>query len=108
MVIGHWLFIIIFFVIGIISIGNLQADWGHDSSRFTIDEIAGMLISLLFIPINWQNILAAFVLFRFFDILKPFGIRQLEKVHGGWGVMLDDVLAGIYANIILHIYLFYF
>ncbi|MFI5217911.1 MAG: phosphatidylglycerophosphatase A [Bacteroidia bacterium] len=94
---------ILFLIIGIISINNLQSEWGHDSPKFTVDEIAGMLISVLFIPFSWQNILIGFVLFRFFDILKPFGIRQLEKVHGGWGVMLDDVLAGIFANIILQI-----
>ena len=47
--------------------------------------------------------IAAFILFRFFDIAKPLGIRQLENIKGGWGVMLDDVLAGVYANIVLQI-----
>ena len=92
---------------GIVTVNKLEAEWGNDAPKFTIDEIAGMSISLLFVPLNWTNILIAFILFRFFDILKPFGIRSLEKLHGGLGVMLDDVLAGIYANIILHVILIY-
>jgi phosphatidylglycerophosphatase A len=92
--------------IGIISVNQLEKDWGTDAPRFTIDEIAGMSISLLFVPLTWQFVLIAFVLFRFFDILKPFGIRSLEKLNGGLGVMLDDVLAGIYACVLLHVILF--
>lgn len=104
----HLSFIILFTILGIISVNSLQNEWGNDSPKFTIDEISGMLISVFLIPFTLQNIFIGFVLFRFFDILKPFGIRSLEKVHGGWGVMLDDILAGIFANIILHIYLLYF
>jgi phosphatidylglycerophosphatase A len=54
-------------------------------------------------PISWFTIVAAFVLFRFFDIVKPLGIRQLEKISNGWGVMMDDILAGVYANIVLQV-----
>lgn len=108
LVICHLTLILLFLILGIISINKLENDWGHDSPKFTIDEITGMGISVFLIPFSVQNIFIGFVLFRFFDILKPFGIRSLEKVHGGWGVMLDDILAGIFANIILHIYLFYF
>ena len=66
-----------------------------------IDEVAGMCLSLLFIPIHLKTLLAGLVLFRLFDILKPFGIRRLEKLRGGWGVMLDDLLAGLYANLVV-------
>ena len=102
----HIILCISFTVIGIISVNKMEAEWGHDSPEFTIDEIVGMWFTLLLIPFTWTTVLIAFVLFRFFDILKPFGIRSLEKVHGGWGVMLDDILAGIYANVLLHIILF--
>jgi len=60
-----------------------------------------MCLSLLFVPINEKNLLAGLFLFRLFDIAKPFGIRKLEKLSGGWGVMLDDLLAGFYANLLL-------
>jgi phosphatidylglycerophosphatase A len=101
-----FVFCLLFISFGIISTNNLEPEWGLDSPRFVIDEIAGMLISLMFVPFAWEAVLIAFVLFRFFDILKPFGIRSLEKLPGGWGVMFDDVLAGIYANVLLHVILF--
>ncbi|MNU03436.1 Phosphatidylglycerophosphatase A [compost metagenome] len=66
-----------------------------------IDEVAGMGIALLCVPLKWPYYLMALILFRFFDIAKPFYIRHLEVLPGGWGVMADDVLAGIYANVVL-------
>ncbi|HKR03187.1 MAG TPA: phosphatidylglycerophosphatase A [Bacteroidia bacterium] len=104
----YFVFCFLFICFGIISTDKLEAEWGHDSPKFVIDEIAGMLISIMFVPFAWNTVLIAFVLFRFFDILKPFGIRSLEKVHGGGGVMLDDILAGVYANVLLHVILFSF
>jgi len=84
--------------------GNIvEKDWGKDSYRVVIDEVAGMFVSVLFIPPDWKWLLAGFVLFRFFDIAKPLYIRRMEVFRGGWGVMLDDVLAGIYANIVLQV-----
>lgn len=84
--------------------GNVvEKDWGKDSYRVVIDEVAGMFISVLFVPMEWKWLLIGFVLFRFFDIAKPLYIRRMEAFKGGWGVMLDDVLAGIYANIILQV-----
>ncbi|MBX2900295.1 MAG: phosphatidylglycerophosphatase A [Cyclobacteriaceae bacterium] len=90
-------------IIGIWSAYQAEAEWGHDSSRIVIDEAAGMLISMFIIPITWKYVLAAFLLFRFFDILKPLFIKKMERLKGGWGVMMDDVLAGIYTNVILQI-----
>ena len=86
---------------GIWSATMVEHQWGKDSYRVVIDEIAGMCLSLLFIPIHLKSLLAGLVLFRLFDILKPFGIRRLEKLSGGWGVMLDDLLAGLYTNLLL-------
>lgn len=75
--------------------------WGEDPSRVVVDEMVGVWITLLAAPAGhvWYG-LAAFVLFRFFDILKPLGIRRMEKLPGGVGVMMDDVLAGVYGFIV--------
>ena len=88
-------------IIGIWSSNVVEKDWGKDSSRVVIDEVAGMCISLLFVPITIQWIVIALVLFRFFDIVKPVYIRKAEALPGGWGVMTDDILAGVYSNIVL-------
>ena len=74
----------------------------HDFGGIVWDEVAGYLISMMFIPFSWQNVLLGFVLFRFFDILKPWPIKVADRqVKGGFGIMLDDVLAGVMANIVL-------
>jgi phosphatidylglycerophosphatase A len=75
-----------------------------DDQRIVIDEIVGFLITMLWVPKTTRFIIIGFILFRFFDILKPFPIRRLEKgLKGGYGVVLDDVAAGVYANIILQV-----
>jgi phosphatidylglycerophosphatase A len=87
-----------------IYVGNqVEADWGKDSYRVVIDEVAGQMVALLFIPLTNTNLLIGLFLFRFFDILKPLGIRKLEKLPAGTGVMMDDVLAGVYANVVLQV-----
>ena len=73
-----------------------------DPKRVVIDEWAGVWITVAFLPATWAWLLAGFFLFRFLDILKPIGIRKLEKVHGGIGVMLDDIAAGVVGAIILN------
>ncbi|MBN9482106.1 MAG: phosphatidylglycerophosphatase A [Bacteroidetes bacterium] len=89
-------------------VGNkVEAEWGKDSSKVVIDEVAGMFLSLLLLPVNFQFVVAGLILFRFFDIAKPLYIRRTEVFPGGWGVMLDDLLAGVYANIVLQL-LWYF
>jgi phosphatidylglycerophosphatase A len=90
-------------VIGVWSSSKVELLWGKDHNRVVIDEIAGMCITLLFIPFSITYIIIGFLLFRFFDIVKPLYIRRLERLKGGWGVMADDVLAGIYSNIIIQI-----
>ncbi len=74
-----------------------------DPGVVVADEVAGQLIAFLFVPVNagWWAIVAGFVLFRLFDIWKPYPIRRLEKLESGLGVMADDVLAGVYAAIVL-------
>jgi phosphatidylglycerophosphatase A len=75
-----------------------------DSGLIVIDEIAGLLVTLFLIPWSVKSVVIGFFLFRLFDIVKPFPIRRLEtKLPGGWGVVGDDVLAGIYANVVLRL-----
>lgn len=69
----------------------------HDSEKIVIDEIAGYLVTVLFLPFQWKYAITAFVVFRVFDILKPWPIRQIDqKCSGGWGVVADDLLAGLF------------
>ena len=93
----------IIMTVGVWSAGKVEHAWGKDSSKVVIDEVAGMCLTLLFIPVRWQYILCGLVLFRFFDIAKPLGIRKMEELKGGWGVMMDDMLAGLYSNILLQV-----
>ena len=95
--------ILIIFAIGVYTADQVEATWGKDSYRIVIDEVAGMGLTLLAIPDAWQYVCIGLVLFRFFDIAKPLYIRKMEKLHGGWGVMMDDMLAGVYANLLLQI-----
>ncbi|MET0464742.1 MAG: phosphatidylglycerophosphatase A [Chitinophagaceae bacterium] len=91
---------------GVWSSNNVEKEWGHDSSKVVIDEVAGMMITLAWAPVELIYALIGFVLFRFFDILKPLGVRKAEDLPGGWGVMGDDVLAGIYAFIVLQVVIY--
>lgn len=88
-------------ILGIIATNKLETEWGKDPQKVVIDEVIGMWITMLFIPLTWLNLLIGFVLFRFFDIAKPLGVRKMESLGGGLGVMADDMLAGIYGNIVL-------
>ncbi len=74
-----------------------------DPSAVVWDEVVGYLVAMFQAPSGWPWIVGGFLLFRLFDIWKPFPIRRLERrLPGGWGVMLDDVLAGVYAGLVLH------
>ena len=96
--------IVFFAVIGIWSTDKVIPLWGDDPSRVVMDEFVGFLVTMILVPISLKNMIIGFVLFRFFDILKPLGVRYLDKnVKGGLGVMMDDVLAGVYACISLHL-----
>lgn len=97
-------------VIGLLLLGIIysQAYEGHikthDNSEVVIDEVVGFLITMTWLPITWQSVVCGFVLFRFFDIVKPPPIKQLDqRIPGGLGVMIDDVAAGIISSILLQI-----
>ncbi|GEA11902.1 phosphatidylglycerophosphatase A [Alteromonas sp. KUL49] len=81
----------------------------HDHGSIVWDEIAGMLITFILVPINISTLALGFALFRLFDILKPWPIGPIDKkLHGGLGIMLDDIIAGFMACGVLHIVLYYF
>lgn len=91
-----------FFILGTWSSGVLEGVWGKDPSRVVVDETVGTWIALMAVPTDdWWYAVAAFVLFRFFDIVKPLGVRRMEALGGGLGIMMDDVLAGIYSAAVL-------
>ncbi len=107
-IIGWWLWlqyldplvfivlIIAIFAIGVFTTNTIIAHTGEkDPSRVIIDEVAGQWLGLLILPNGILYIVGAFVLFRFLDIFKPWPIRQMEQFPKGWGVMLDDTLAGL-------------
>lgn len=97
------LLIILVTATGVYSAGKVENVWGHDSNKVVIDEVAGMMLTMLFVPFTWKYLLTGLILFRFFDIAKPLFIRKAELLPGGFGVMADDILAGAYARIILSI-----
>ncbi len=100
-----WLVILLIscFTAGVISAYLVEKELEQkDSPKIVIDEFVGYIVSIAFLPLTFGYLISAFVLFRFFDILKPIPIRNIEKhFHGGLAIMLDDVAAGIITNIIL-------
>lgn len=77
----------------------------HDHGGIVWDEFVGVWITLVFVPFNWLNLLVGFSLFRFFDVIKPWPIKWFDsKVHGGFGIMIDDVIAGLFAGVVLYFF----
>lgn len=94
---------LVVFILGILASSKAEIIFGKkDSGKIVIDEIVGFMVTMFAIPSTWKYILAGFFLFRVFDVIKPFPIRRFEKLEGGSGVMLDDFIAGVYVNLILH------
>ena len=99
--------VFILFAIGIASAAEKILKQ-KDPGQIVIDEIAGLMVALAGLPFNLKTVLAGFIIFRVFDILKPFPIRILEKrVGGGSGIVLDDVLAGVYGNLIIRLVIYF-
>ncbi len=97
--------LLLVFGLGIKASSIMEKRYGHDPAEVTIDEVVGMWITLFFLPKSILVVLAAFFVFRFFDIIKPFPARAFDAMHGGFGIMMDDVVSGIYANIMMQIVL---
>lgn len=98
---------IIFLFWGVKIATNFEKEYGKDPKQCVIDEFVGMWISLFFVPKTIVLVLSTFVIWRVFDILKPYPANKLEKIKGGWGIMLDDVMSGIYTFIIIHIIIYF-
>ncbi|WP_299977133.1 phosphatidylglycerophosphatase A [uncultured Pseudoteredinibacter sp.] len=101
--------LVIGFAIGVYLCEHASKVMGvHDHGGIVWDEFIGMWLAMLAVPLGWQWLLAGFILFRIFDIAKPWPIGWLDKkVSGGFGIMIDDVLAGLYALLILQLAAFY-
>lgn len=96
--------ILIVIILGFMTAGRVEKVFGEkDPGEIVIDEFAGMLISLYRLPPTMGYVVTGFLLFRFFDIVKPKPIQSLEKLKGSLGIMSDDIIAGVYANIALQI-----
>jgi len=90
------------FALGVVSASRVARRLGlEDPGLVVADEVAGMWITLLGLPLTGVTAAAGFVLFRILDVFKPYPARDLERLPGGWGIMCDDVMAGIYANLLL-------
>jgi phosphatidylglycerophosphatase A len=93
-------------LVGIPAATQVARGSGRKDPQFVvIDEVAGQLVALIAVPFAWKSFLAALILFRFFDILKPPPVRQLEALPEGSGIMLDDIAAGLYALGFVHLFL---
>ncbi len=83
--------------------GRAQDYLGHDHPSIVLDEVVGLLVALAWAPVAWPLALLGFILFRLFDIWKPFPVKYCEGLPGGWGVTLDDVVAGVMARGVLEV-----
>src|SRR5262245_66327461 len=99
------LFVLTFFFFSVWGAGLAEGYFQEkDSQKIVIDEIAGYLVTMTFLPFRWDYVIAGFIAFRLFDIMKPFPIGLLERrLKGGWGVVLDDIAAGVLANLVLQV-----
>ena len=100
--------IIIFMIYGIYLGNKFEAEYGKDPAQCTVDEVVGTWISLIALPKTVGIIIIAFFLWRILDIIKPPPARNLERLKGGLGIMIDDVISGIYTLIIMHLVVYLF
>ena len=91
------------FFVGVWAADEAEKCYGHDARRIVIDEIVGMWVVMLWVPKTPKMLVAGFFLCRFFDIVKPFPAGRSQRLRGGWGIMADDVIAGVYGNLVLQI-----
>jgi phosphatidylglycerophosphatase A len=101
---AHGAAIVLTFAAGVWSAGIAERHFrGTDPGPVVIDEVMGMLVTLFMVPVGWPGAAAGFVLFRIFDVIKPPPANRLERLRGGMGVMADDFMAAVYANLALRI-----
>jgi len=96
--------IILLFAVGVWSANAAERHFGGvDPAPVILDEVVGMLITLAFLPVHITGAVVGFLLFRLFDVVKPWPANRLEAVHGGLGVMADDAMAGVYGNVAMRL-----
>ena len=100
---AEWVILLrVVFVVAVYTAGALSTEWREeDPSRVVIDEVAGYLVTVAFLPHSFWMAFGGFLVFRVLDIVKPVPVRRLEGLSGGWGIVLDDVAAGMYGQILL-------
>ena len=91
----------VLFIIGLIVSNVLEKEWGKDPRRIVVDEYVSILLPLFFTPMRILPLAMTFLLFRFFDIVKPPPLKKLESLEGGLGVMIDDLVAGLYTTVVI-------
>ena len=102
------LLVVALLVVGALAASEAERRLGTtDPGPVVIDEVMGQCVTLIAAPLTWNTAVLGFLLFRVFDIVKPPPARQLERAHGGWGIMLDDLAAGAYAAIVLRVAVLY-
>jgi len=102
----HLLIFLFVFLIGTLASSRISSKWKiEDPQKIVIDEAAGQYLALFQLSSSWLPLVLCFLLFRLFDIVKPFPIRRVESFPRGWGIMLDDFVAALYAGICVYIYL---
>lgn len=95
---------ILLFLFGFLLAGQAEKIFGKkDPGEVVIDEVCGIFIVFFMIPIHWITIVSGFLLYRLFDIVKPFPARSLERLQGSYGIMLDDIMSAIYTNLVLQL-----
>jgi len=99
-----FIFSTILLFVGVFICFILEKQWGKDPSRIVVDEVVGMSFSIVFLPKTYLIWGIAFLIFRFFDIVKPYPLKKFEKLKGGWGIMMDDLGAGIYTSIFVNVF----
>lgn len=95
--------LVLVFAVAVYTAEMLARQWGDDPGRVVIDEAIGFLVTVAWLPHSFWMAVGGFFIFRVLDILKPPPARQLEALHGGWGIVLDDVAAGIYGNLLIRL-----
>ena len=99
---------IVFFGVGVVAADKVSKETGiKDPSIVVIDEFACIFVAFLLVPLNAATVITGFIIYRIIDIIKVYPMRSAEEIEGGWGIMLDDLIGGIYTNLILQILIFF-
>lgn len=102
-----WLVVLLFaFAVGVYTADKAAPEWGKDPGQVVVDEGVGFLFTVALLPTDIWTVIVAFFVFRVLDIIKPPPARQLEALPGGWGIVVDDVVAGIYGNLLIRLLFF--